>query len=170
LADGKPKEKEKSMSKITPCIWFANDAEEAARFYTSVIPNSRIDHVQRTPVDTPGNKAGDVLVVYFTLGGETFMALNGGQKFEHSYAVSFMIECEDQAEVDRLWATLSKGGKTEVCGWLKDRWGMSWQITPKILPQLIADPDEARAKRAMDAMMKMTKIDIAALKQAADGK
>jgi len=158
------------MSKISPCLWFNGDAEEAANFYVSLLPNSRIDHVQRNVIDSPGGKAGTVLVVDFTLAGQKFMALNGGMRFEHSYAVSFKIDCADQAEIDRLWDALSKDGTIEQCGWLKDRYGMSWQIVPSILPAMLADPDVAKAQRVMQAVLQMVKLDIAALKRAYEGR
>jgi predicted 3-demethylubiquinone-9 3-methyltransferase (glyoxalase superfamily) len=157
-------------SKIRPCLWFATEAEEAANFYVSLLPDSRVDRVQRSPVDYPGGKAGAVLVVDFTLAGQGFMALNGGMRVEYTDAVSFQIDCADQAEVDRLWDALtSNGGKPVQCGWLKDRYGVSWQIVPRALPQLLADPDPAKAQRAMQAMMQMVKIDVAALQKAAAG-
>ena len=158
------------MSKIAPCLWFDTEAEEAARFYVSLLPDSRIDHVQRNPIDSPGGKAGTVLVVEFTLGGQEFMALNGGTRFEYTHAVSFKIACEDQAEVDRFWDALSDGGEIEQCGWLKDRYGIPWQITPKVLPKLLGDPDQAKSARVMQAMLGMVKIDIAAIQAAYDGR
>jgi len=119
------------MSKITPCLWFDGEAEEAANFYVSLLPDSKIEVVQRNSVDSPGGKAGTVLVVEFTLGGQRFIALNGGMRFEYTHAVSFKIDCADQVEVDRLWdALLANGGQAERCGWLKDRYGLSWQIVP----------------------------------------
>jgi predicted 3-demethylubiquinone-9 3-methyltransferase (glyoxalase superfamily) len=161
---------EEVMSKIAPCLWFANEAEEAANFYISLVPNSRIGHVQRNVIDSPGGKAGTVLVVEFTLAGQRFMALNGGTRIEHSWAISLHIECEDQAEVDRIWtAFLENGGKEQACGWVTDRYGVNWQIIPKILPQLLADPDPAKAARTMQAMLEMVKIDIEGLRKAYDG-
>jgi predicted 3-demethylubiquinone-9 3-methyltransferase (glyoxalase superfamily) len=157
------------MSKITPCLWFDGEAEEAARFYVSLVRDSRIDHVQRNVMDSPGGKAGSVLAVKFTLAGQSFLALNGGTRFEYTHAISFMIDCEDQAEVDRLWNTLLDGGTAEQCGWLKDRYGVSWQIVPRALPQLLGDPDPAKAQRVMRAMLGMVKLDIAALKAAHAG-
>jgi predicted 3-demethylubiquinone-9 3-methyltransferase (glyoxalase superfamily) len=157
------------MQKVTPCLWFNGQAEEAAQFYVSVLPNSKIDKVVRSTVDTPGGPAGSVLVVEFTLAGNTFVGLNGGPKFSFTEAVSFQIATETQEETDRLWNALSEGGSTNVCSWLKDRWGLSWQIVPTRLPQLLSDPDPGRRQRAMQAMMKMTKIDIAELERAADG-
>ena len=158
------------MSKITPCLWFDGDAEKAAKFYVSLLPDSRIDKVQKNVSDGPAGKAGSVLVVEFTLAGQRFMALNGGMKVDYTHAISFSIDCQGQAEVDRLWSQLSKGGKEIRCGWLTDRYGVSWQIVPSILPKLLADPDKAKAQRAMAAMMKMVKLDIAGLEKAAAGK
>jgi predicted 3-demethylubiquinone-9 3-methyltransferase (glyoxalase superfamily) len=158
------------MSKITPCLWFDGEAEEAANFYVSLLPDSRIETVQRNSVDGPGGKAGTVLVVEFTLAGQRFMALNGGMRFEYTHAVSFKIDCADQAEVDRLWdALLAGGGQAERCGWLKDRHGLSWQIVPTALPKYLGGADRAGAQRAMQAMLGMIKLDIAALKRAYDG-
>jgi predicted 3-demethylubiquinone-9 3-methyltransferase (glyoxalase superfamily) len=159
------------MSKIAPCLWFADEAEEAAKFYVSLLPDSRIDKVVHGAIDTPGVKAGSVLVVEFTLAGQEFMALNGGQRMEYTHAISFKIDCADQAEVDRLWDSLtSNGGATVQCGWLRDRYGVSWQIVPQVLPKLLGGPDQAGAQRAMQAMMKMVKLDIAALQKAYDGR
>jgi len=161
------------MSKIAPCLWFVKEAAEAAKFYVSLLPDSRIDHVQRTPVDYPGGKAGAVIVVNFTLAGQPFMALNGGKRadatFNFNYAVSFKIDCEDQAEVDRLWQALSADRAAEQCGWLKDRYGVFWQIVPKALPNYIGGSDRAGAARAMEAMMGMKKLDIEALRRAYEG-
>ena len=158
------------MAKITTCLWFDGNAEEAANFYISLLPDSRIRSVQLSPADNPSTPEGAVLVVEFTLAGQDFMGLNGGPQFKFSEAVSFIIDCEDQAEVDRLWDALTAdGGKPVQCGWLQDRFGLSWQITPRELPKLLADPDPDRARRAMQAMMGMVKIDVAALRKAADG-
>jgi predicted 3-demethylubiquinone-9 3-methyltransferase (glyoxalase superfamily) len=159
------------VQKVTPCLWFDGQAEQAANFYVSLLPDSRIDKVMRLPADSPSGPAGMVLVVDFTLAGNKFSGLNGGPMFSFTEAVSFQIHCDDQVEVDRLWAALTAdGGSPSQCGWLKDRWGLSWQIVPKRLLQLVNDPDSVRAKRAMEAMMTMVKIDIAALEKAADGK
>ena len=158
------------MSKISPCLWFDGEAEEAARFYVSLLPNSRIDHVQKNVTDSPGGKAGSVLVVEFTLAGQRYLALNGGTRVEYTHAISFSIDCADQAEVDRLWDGLSEGGAAVQCGWLKDRYGISWQIVPSVLPKLLGDPDRVKATRVMQAMLKMVKLDIAGLQAAADGK
>jgi predicted 3-demethylubiquinone-9 3-methyltransferase (glyoxalase superfamily) len=157
------------MSKISPCLWFDGEAEEAAKFYVSLLPDSKINRVQKNPVDGPSGKAGSVLVVQFTLAGQEYMALNGGKRFEYTHAISFKIDCADQAEVDRLWDGLSEGGSTERCGWLKDRYGISWQIVPSVLPELLGGPDRAGAARAMAAMMQMVKFDIAGLKKAYAG-
>jgi predicted 3-demethylubiquinone-9 3-methyltransferase (glyoxalase superfamily) len=158
------------MSKISPCLWFDGEAEEAAKFYVALLPDSRIEHVQKNTVDSPAGKAGSVLVVEFTLAGQRFMALNGGKAFDFTHAISFKIDCTDQAEVDRIWDALSEGGSVERCGWLKDRFGVSWQIVPTALVKYLGGPDRAGAQRAMQAMMGMVKLDIAALKQAYEGK
>jgi predicted 3-demethylubiquinone-9 3-methyltransferase (glyoxalase superfamily) len=158
------------MSKISPCLWFDGEAEEAATFYVSLLPDSRIERIQKNLVDGPAGRAGSVLVVQFTLAGQTYMALNGGTRFEYTPAISFKIDCADQAEVDRLWDALSSnGGEAGRCGWLKDRYGVSWQIVPSVLMELLAGPDRAGAERAMQALMQMIKLDIAALKQAYAG-
>jgi predicted 3-demethylubiquinone-9 3-methyltransferase (glyoxalase superfamily) len=157
------------MEKITPCLWFDGTAEEAAHFYVSLLPDSRIDEVTRAPTDYPSGKAGDVLTVLFTLGGRQFLGLNGGSYFTFNEAVSFQIHCDDQAEVDRLTNALSAVPDAEQCGWIKDRWGLSWQIVPRRLTELISSPDTAKAKRVMEAMMEMKRIDIAAIEAAAAG-
>jgi len=157
------------MSKITPCLWFKDEAEEAVNFYVGLFPDSRIDHIQRNIMDGPSGKPGSVLIIHFTLGGRSFQALNGGMVIEHTHAISMSVDCADQAEVDRLWDGLLQGGSAVQCGWLRDRYGMSWQIVPSVLPRFLADPDPARAKRVMEAMMKMVKLDIATLQKAYDG-
>lgn len=158
------------MRRPYPCLWFDGNAEEAAAFYTFLMPDSRIDNVWRSPADTPSGPAGMVLTVDFTLAGERFQGLNGGPEFRFNEAVSFVIECEDQAEVDRLWDALAAdGGEPGPCGWIKDRFGLAWQITPIRLNELLIDPDPERARRAMEAMLAMGKLDIAALERAADG-
>jgi predicted 3-demethylubiquinone-9 3-methyltransferase (glyoxalase superfamily) len=159
------------MSKLTICLWSNYTAEEQAEFYTSLVPNSRITKVHRTPADTPSQKAGDVITAEIELDGRSFMLLNGGPIFTHSEAVSFVISTEDQAETDRLWdAVVGGGGQESQCGWCKDKWGISWQITPKRLIELVfQNPDPASARRAMQAMMEMKKIDIAAIERAATG-
>jgi predicted 3-demethylubiquinone-9 3-methyltransferase (glyoxalase superfamily) len=157
-----------TSSKIRPCLWFDTEGEEAATFYTSVFDNSSITRVSRRGETAPG-EAGTVLTVEFEIDGQPILALNGGPQFTFSEAISFQVACETQDEVDRLWSTLSDGGEEGPCGWLKDRFGLSWQITPTVLPQLLCDPDQARADRAMTAMLSMGKFDIQALIDAADG-
>jgi predicted 3-demethylubiquinone-9 3-methyltransferase (glyoxalase superfamily) len=158
------------MSKISPCLWFDGEAEQAANFYVSLLPDSRIDTIQKNVSDSPAGKAGSVLVVEFTLAGQRFMALNGGAPREYTHAVSFKIDCDDQAEVDRLWEALcANGGQPERCGWLRDRFGVPWQIVPRELPKYIGGSDRTGAARAMQAMLGMVKLDIAALKRAYEG-
>jgi predicted 3-demethylubiquinone-9 3-methyltransferase (glyoxalase superfamily) len=158
------------MSKVSPCLWFDGEAEEAANFYVSLLPDSKIETVQKNTVDGPAGKAGTVLVVEFTLGGQRFMALNGGMRVEYTHAISFKIDCADQAEVDRLWdALLANGGLANRCGWLRDRYGISWQIVPSALGKYLGGPDRADAQRAMAAMMGMVKLDIEGLRRAYDG-
>ena len=156
------------QQKITPCLWYDGDAEAAANFYVTLLPDSRVDRVMRAPTDNPSGKAGDVLTVDFTLAGQPYFGLNGGPSVKFNMGVSFMIFTDDQAETDRLYgAILDNGGEERECGWVVDRWGLHWQITPRRLMELMADPDRAKAKRAMEAMMTMRKIDIAALERAA---
>ena len=158
------------MSKIVPCLWYDGKAEEAANFYVTLFPDSRVDNVVRSPADTPSGPEGYVLVVEFTLDGQPYFGLNGGPQFPFTEAVSFQVRTADQAETDRLWnALIADGGAESACGWLKDRWGLSWQITPQRMLDLLGDPDHARAKRAMEAMLKMKKIDIAIIERAAAG-
>ncbi len=157
------------MDTITPCLWFDGNAEEAARFYASLLPDSRVDAVHRAPGDYPAGKAGQVLSVEFTLMGRPFFGLNGGPHFKFNEAVSFQIPVGTQAEVDRLTNALSAVPEAEQCGWVKDRFGLSWQIVPRQLTKLIAEKDPVRAKRAFEAMMKMKRIDIAAIERAAEG-
>ena len=158
------------MSKITTCLWFDGNAEEAAGLYVSLLPDSRVDSVARSLADNPSTPAGAVLVVDFTLAGQPFRAINGGPQFSFTEAVSFVIDCEDQAEVDRLWnALLEGGGSPGQCGWLKDRYGMSWQIVPRQLGEMLGDPDAQKARRAMEAMLRMSKIDVAVMRAAFDG-
>lgn len=158
------------MSKIAPCLWFNGEAEEAAEFYASILPDSRIDKVHRAAADTPSGPQGSVLTVDFTLGGQQFIGLNGGPDFQFNEAISFSIDCEDQAEVDRYWERLVEGGgEHSVCGWLKDRYGVSWQVIPRQLPELLDGRDRAGAERVMKAMLEMTKIDVAKLQEAYEG-
>ena len=158
-----------TSQKITPCLWFDGNAEEAANFYASIFPNSRVDAVQRAPGDYPSGKEGDALIVEFTLNGQKFTGLNGGPEFKFSEAVSFQIDCADQAECDRYTNALSAVPDAEQCGWVKDRFGLSWQILPRRLMELLADPDRDRARRAFEAMMPMKRIDIAEIERAAGG-
>jgi len=156
------------MPKIVPNLWFDTEAEEAAAFYVSIFENARIANVARYTEAGP-RPAGTVMTVEFELDGQRFIGINGGPRFSFDEAVSFAIECEDQAEVDRYWERLSEGGEEGQCGWLKDRYGLSWQVVPTGMEELFADPDPKRAERAMRAMLGMRKIDIAALRRAADG-
>jgi predicted 3-demethylubiquinone-9 3-methyltransferase (glyoxalase superfamily) len=151
---------------ITPCLWFDTDGEEAATFYTSVFPNSRIVHVARYGSAGP-RPEGTVMAVSFELDGQKFVALNGGPEFTFNEAVSFQVDCETQEQVDMFWSTLSAGGEEGPCGWLKDRYGVSWQIVPTVLPKLIGDPDPEKSQRVMRAMLTMKKIEIDALERAA---
>ncbi|HET9684485.1 MAG TPA: VOC family protein [Gemmatimonadaceae bacterium] len=152
------------------CLWFNRDAEDAARFYAATFPDSSVQAVHRAPGDYPDGKLGDALVVDFTVIGIPCMGLNGGPHFQQTEAFSFQVATEDQAETDRYWnAIVGNGGKTSDCGWCKDKWGVSWQITPVALTQAITDPDPAAAKRAFDAMMTMQKIDIAKIEAARRG-
>ena len=158
------------MDKISPCLWFDGDAEEAARLYASLFPNSHIDSVDRSPADTPSGPEGTVITVNFTLAGRSYIALNGGPDFKFTEAVSFSIDCDDQAEVDRYWdALLANGGEPSVCGWLHDRFGLSWQVIPRQLPEMLNSKDRDAARRAMQAMLKMVKIDVAELERAYAG-
>jgi predicted 3-demethylubiquinone-9 3-methyltransferase (glyoxalase superfamily) len=160
-----------ARQKITPCLWFEGNGEEAVRFYTSVFPGSSVEKVHRALVDTPGNKEGDVLFIEFTLAGQSYQALNGGPHDKFNDAISLSVDCADQAEVDRYWAALTAdGGKPVACGWLKDKFGLSWQIVPRRMLELLSDPDPAKGKRAMQAMMNMVKLDVAALEAAAAGR
>ncbi|PWS46226.1 hypothetical protein DLE01_35425 [Streptomyces sp. FT05W] len=150
------------MQKIRPCLWFDDQAEEAATFYVSVFGgDSRIEKVTRWPEGT--ESAGSVLTVDFVLAGQEYLGLNGGPQFHFSEAVSLSVDCVDQGEVDRLWAKLTEGGEESMCGWLKDRYGLSWQIVPRALPELLGGPDRARADRAMKVMMGMRKLDVRTL-------
>jgi predicted 3-demethylubiquinone-9 3-methyltransferase (glyoxalase superfamily) len=157
------------MSGITPCLWFDGNAEEAAKFYASLFPDSHVDAVHRAPSDYPAGKTGDVLMVEFRLMGQPFTGLNGGPQFQFNEAISFQIPVETQAEADRFANALSAVPEAEQCGWVKDRFGVSWQIVPRQLITLIGDADRARARRAFDTMTQMKRIDIAAIERAADG-
>ncbi|WP_437572801.1 VOC family protein [Sorangium sp. So ce542] len=154
------------VQKITPHLWYAKEAEEAARFYASIFPDSRVDRVTALPSDTPGGPAGSVKVVEFTLCGQPFMAISAGPLDPFNHSISFVVSCDDQAEVDHYWNALLEGGSAEQCGWLKDRFGVCWQIVPTVLGDLMADPDPQKARRVSEAMLKMVKLDIAGLKAA----
>lgn len=155
--------------KIQPCLWFNKNAEEAANFYAATFPDSRIDSIERAPGDYPSGNQGDVLVITMTILGMPFMLLNGGPGFKFDEAVSFQVSTEDQEETDRYWnAIITNGGSESVCGWCKDKFGLSWQITPKRLTELMAEEDPAKSKTAFEAMMQMGKIDIAALDRAVE--
>jgi predicted 3-demethylubiquinone-9 3-methyltransferase (glyoxalase superfamily) len=155
------------MQKITPCLWFDTKGEEAANFYVSLFKNSEITDISRYGDAGPG-APGSVMTVAFVLDGQSFLALNGGPEFTFSEAVSFQISCQTQEEVDHYWNSLAEGGEEGPCGWLKDKYGLSWQVVPTALPELLGDPDPDRAQRAMKAMLGMKKLDIASLQRAAD--
>jgi len=161
-----------AKQKITPCLWFDTQAEEAANFYTAIFDNSRINKISRYTKagrDVHGKEPGSVLTVEFELDGQTFTALNGGPHFRLNEAISFQVMCERQAEVDYFWRRLGEGGKEGQCGWLKDKFGLSWQVVPQVLPQMLADEDGIKRERAMSALMAMKKFDIAALQRAFGG-
>jgi predicted 3-demethylubiquinone-9 3-methyltransferase (glyoxalase superfamily) len=155
------------MQKITPCLWYDNQAEEAVNFYTSIFKNSKIGTISRYGDAGPGPK-GSVMTVQFQLEGQDFIALNGGPMFKFTEAISFSVDCQSQEEVDALWEKLSAGGHKSRCGWLKDKYGISWQVVPRVLPELLRDKDPAKVKRVVQAMLQMGKIDINRLKQAAE--
>lgn len=157
------------MKTITPCLWFDDQAEAAAKFYVSIFRNSKIGDIARYGEEgakVSGRPKGTVMTVTFELDGQGFMALNGGPVFQFSPAVSFMVPCKTQDEVDELWAKLSKGGETQQCGWLKDQYGVSWQIVPTVLDELMRDKDAKKSERVMNALLKMEKLDIKTLQQA----
>lgn len=159
-----------ATSKVSTCLWFGNDAEAAVRFYVSVVPGSSIDAVLHSPGPWPGGEAGEVILMSFTLGGQSFQALNGGAPVDYGTAASISVECSDQAEVDRLWTALTADGGSEImCGWLRDKWGVPWQVVPEMLPRLLADQDPAVSGRVFAAMQGMVRLDIAALERAAAG-
>jgi predicted 3-demethylubiquinone-9 3-methyltransferase (glyoxalase superfamily) len=158
------------VSRIIPSLWYSDKAEEAAALYASLLPNSKIDSITALPADSPSGPAGSVKVVEFTLMGQPFMAMSAGPLDPFNHAVSFTVECADQREIDRLWDALGAGGKIEQCGWLRDRYGLCWQIVPKALGEMMKDPDRTKAKRVAEAMLKMVKLDIAGLQKAYDGR
>jgi predicted 3-demethylubiquinone-9 3-methyltransferase (glyoxalase superfamily) len=157
------------MTKVTQHLWFEKDMEAAVRFYTSLIPGSSQGWISAIPADNPGGPAGSVRIAAFTIGDQRYMAIEAGPLDPFNHSFSIIVECDDQAEIDRLWDALKDGGSVEHCGWLRDRWGLSWQITPRRLGELMMDPDRAKAKRVTEAMLKMVKFDIAALEAAAKG-
>lgn len=154
------------LAKIVPFLWYAKEAEDAAKFYASIFPDSRVDRVTALPAESPSGPPGSVKVVEFTLFGQPFMAMTAGTLDPFNHAVSLMVMCEDQKEIDRYWEALLKGGQQEACGWLKDRFGVSWQIVPRAIFDMMADPDRERAKRVAEAMLQMVKLDLAGLEAA----
>lgn len=157
------------MTRVTQHLWFEKDMEAAVRFYTAVIPGSALEWLSALPADSPSGPAGSVRIAGFTLGDQRYMAIEAGPLDPFNHSFSIMVECDDQAELDRLWEALGEGGAYEQCGWLRDRWGLSWQIAPRRLGELMSDPDPDRVKRVAEAMLKMVKLDIAALEAAARG-
>ena len=155
--------------KIVPHLWYAEKAAEAAKFYASIFPDSRVDSVTPLPADTPSGPAGSVEVVEFTLAGQPFLAISAGPMDPFNHAISLVVNCADQDEIDRLWNSLAAGGATEQCGWLRDRYGVSWQIVPTVLGEMMKDADRDRARRVMEAMLQMKKLDIEGLKRAYTG-
>ena len=158
------------MQKITPFLWYSKEAEEAARLYTSIFPDSRVTRVTALQSESPSGPPGSVKVVEFVLFGQPFTAMSAGPLDPFNHAISFVVSCDDQAELDRYWNALLEGGTAEQCGWLKDRFGLSWQIVPTVLGQMMSNSDRTKARRASDAMMKMVKIDIAGLEAAFEGR
>ncbi len=159
------------IQKIVPHLWYAKEAEEAARFYASVFPDSHIDRITSVPADSPSGPAGSVVVVEFTLFGQAFMAMSAGPHHEFNDAISFLVNCGSQEEIDRYWnALLENGGQPQACGWIIDKWGVRWQIAPTVLGEMMADPDRTKAKRAAEEMLKQVKLDIARLEAAFEGR
>lgn len=154
------------LQKIVPHLWYAKEAEEAANFYVSIFPDSRVDRVTAVPADTPSGPAGSVTVVEFTLFGQQFMSISAGPLDPFNHAISLLVNCDDQDEIDRYWDKLLVGGTAEACGWLRDKYGVSWQISPTELGEMMADPDRQRAGRVAQAMLKMVKFDLAKLRAA----
>jgi predicted 3-demethylubiquinone-9 3-methyltransferase (glyoxalase superfamily) len=157
------------MTRLIPHLWYNTQAEEAAKFYASILPNSHVDSVSKLPSESPSGPAGSVAIVEFTLLGVPFQAISAGPLDAFNHAISFIVECEDQAEIDKYWDALGAGGEIEQCGWLRDRYGLCWQIIPKRFHEMINDSDKTRAKRVTDAMLKMVKFDIAGLEKAYRG-
>jgi predicted 3-demethylubiquinone-9 3-methyltransferase (glyoxalase superfamily) len=160
----------KKSHKIMPHLWYTKEAEEAAAFYASIFPDSRVDRVTALPADTPSGPAGSVKIVDFTLFGQPFQALSAGPLDPFNHAISFVVLCDDQDELDRYWDALLQGGSAEQCGWLKDKYGVSWQIVPAGFDEVMADPDRDKVRRVTEAMLKMVKLDFAGLKAAADAR
>jgi predicted 3-demethylubiquinone-9 3-methyltransferase (glyoxalase superfamily) len=158
-----------TMQKITPFLWYSKEAEQAARFYASIFPDSHVTRVTSLPSESPSGPPGSVKIVDFILFGQAFVAMSAGPLEPFNHAVSFVVNCDDQGEIDRYWNALLEGGSAEQCGWIKDRFGLSWQVVPSALGEMMMSPDRAKARRASDAMMKMVKIDIAALRAAFAG-
>ena len=154
------------IQKITPFLWYATQAEEAAAFYAGIFPDSRVARVTAMPAESPSGPPGSVKIVEFELFGQAFIAMSAGPLDPFNHAVSFVVNCDDQTELDRYWSALLEGGSAEACGWLKDRFGLGWQIVPTVLGKMMVDPDRAKARRVAEAMMKMVKFDIAALQEA----
>lgn len=157
------------MQKIVPCLWYSEKADEAAKFYASILPNSKVDSIWALEAESPSGPPGSVKVVEFTLLGQPFTAMTAGPLDEFNHAISFMIECDSQQEIDRLWDALGAGGQVQQCGWLRDRYGLYWQITPKVLTEMMKDKDRTRGKRVAEAMLTMVKLDIATLQKAYNG-
>lgn len=157
------------MTKVTQHLWFEKDMEAAVRFYTSLIPGSSLHWISAMEAESPSGPPGSVHIAGFTLGDQNYMAIEAGPLDAFNHSFSIMVECDDQAQVDKLWEALGEGGAYEQCGWLRDRWGLSWQIAPKRLGELMMDPDKAKVKRVTEAMLKMVKLDIAGLEEAAAG-
>jgi predicted 3-demethylubiquinone-9 3-methyltransferase (glyoxalase superfamily) len=157
------------MAKVSQNLWFERDMEAAIRFYTSLIPGSSVEWISAIPADTPSGPAGSVRIAAFTLGDQRYMAIEAGPLDPFNHSFSIMVECDDQAEIDRLWDALLEGGAPEQCGWLRDCWGLCWQITPKRLGELMRDPDQEKARRVTEVMLGMVKLDIAALEATAQG-
>ena len=158
------------MATFTPFLWYSKEAEEAANFYASIFPDSRVDRVYTMPADSPSGPPGSVSVVEFTVLGRPLQAMSAGPHDPFNHAISFVVTCDTQAEIDKYWDALLVGGRPEACGWLTDRYGLSWQIVPKVMFELMSDPDREKAKRASEAMLNMVKFDIAELKRAAGAK
>lgn len=160
----------KPLQKITPHLWYAKEAEQAAHFYASIFPDSRVDRVTALPTDSPSGPEGSVSMVEFTLCGQPFMAISAGPLDPFNHAISLLVSCDSQAEIDRYWDALLEGGSAEQCGWLKDRYGVCWQIVPSVLGEMMVDADRGKARRVAEAMMKMVKFDIAVLTAAYEGR